>query len=104
MNAGMRGCIRRAFTPENSEFLQHNIVRCHSFARRFSVDTKVLLERVAKPITGIEALKIVEHIRKTLRENDLMLTEIESKANAFFGTETHQALQNSHMQSITLSP
>jgi len=100
--AGMRGCIRRAFTPEYSGFLRNNLVRCHSFARRFSVDTKVLLERVAKQISGASALQIVDRIRETLRENDEILTEIENKANAFFGKETYQTLQNSLMQSITL--
>ncbi|QED49902.1 hypothetical protein [Cytobacillus dafuensis] len=100
--AGMRGCIRRAFTPEYSEFLRNNIVRCHSFARRFSVDTKVLLERVAKEITGANAMQIVDRIRETLRENDAMLTEIENKADAFFGKKTFQALQTSLMQSITM--
>ncbi|MBU8917158.1 hypothetical protein BGM25_14075 [Bacillus sp. FJAT-29953] len=83
--AGMRGCIRRAFTPEYFEFLRHNIVKCHSFARRFSVDTKVLLERVAKQISGQEALAIVQRIRETLRENDTVLEEIENKKNAFLG-------------------
>ena len=100
--AGMRGCIRRAFTPEYSEFLRNNIVRCHSFARSFSVDTKVLLERVAKQVSGKNAMLIVDRIRETLLENDDILTEIENKADAFFGKETFQALQTSLMQSITL--
>ncbi|MFK9093912.1 hypothetical protein [Bacillus salipaludis] len=102
--AGIRGCIRRSFTSEYSEFLRHNIVRCHGFARRFSVDTKVLLERVAKQISGANAMQIVERIREILRENDAALTEIENKANAFFGEKTFQSLQASHMQSITLPP
>ncbi|WP_019243360.1 MULTISPECIES: hypothetical protein [Bacillus] len=93
--AGMRGCIRRAFTPEYSEFLRNNIVRCHSFARRFSVDTKVLLERVAEQITGINAMQIVDEIRQILRENDAILTEIENRANAFFGKEAFETLQTS---------
>jgi len=100
--AGMRGCIRRAFSNEYSEFLRHNIVRCHGFARKFSVDTKILLERVAKQISGANALQIVDEIRKTLRENDAMLTEIENKANAFFGQGTFQSLQSNFMNSITL--
>ncbi len=83
--AGMRGCIRRAFSHEYSEFLQKNMVRCHSFAQRFSVDTKILLERVAKQIKGAQALQIVDRIRETLRENDAILTVIENKANAFLG-------------------
>ena len=100
--AGMRGCIRRAFFNENSEFLRNNIVRCHSFARRFSVDTKVLLERVTKQISGANALVVVDRIRETLRENDAILTEIENKANSFFGKESFQVLQNNFKQSITL--
>jgi len=100
--AGMRGCIRRAFSNEYSEFLRYNIVRCHGFARKFSVDTKILLERVAKQISGANALQIVDEIRKTLRENDAMLTEIENKANAFFGQGTFQSLQSNFMNSITL--
>ncbi|MCX2825084.1 hypothetical protein RGU76_08845 [Bacillus pseudomycoides] len=83
--AGMRGCIRRAFTPEYSEFLRNNIGRCHSFTRRFSVDTKILLERVAKEITGANVMQIVDRIHETLRENDAMLREIQNKADAFFG-------------------
>ncbi|MBD8007665.1 hypothetical protein [Bacillus norwichensis] len=102
--AGVRGCIRRAFTPEYSEFLRNNIVRCHSFAQKFSVDTKVLLERVAKQIKGANALQIVKRIRETLRENDVALTDIENKADAFFGKETFQKLQTSLKQSITLPP
>ena len=102
--AGMRGCIRRIFSNEYSEFLRNNIVRCRSFARKFSVDTKVLLERVAKQIRGASALLIVERIRETLRENDTILSEIENKANEFFGHETFQTLQNNVMDSITLPP
>ncbi|KFN15147.1 MULTISPECIES: hypothetical protein [Bacillus] len=97
--AGMRGCIRRAFTPEYSEFLRNNIVRCHSFTRKFSVDTKILLERVAKEITGANAMQIVDRIRETLRENDAMLREIQNKADAFFGKKN---FQTSLMQSITM--
>ncbi|AIK39095.1 hypothetical protein BG07_5308 [Bacillus pseudomycoides] len=63
--AGMRGCIRHAFTPEYSEFLRNNIVRCHSFTRKFSVDTKILLERVAKEITGANAMHF--SVRKTFK-------------------------------------
>ncbi|PDZ08177.1 hypothetical protein CON70_29230 [Bacillus pseudomycoides] len=97
--AGMRGCIRRTFTPEYSEFLRNNIVRCHSFTRKFSVDTKILLERVAKEITGANAMQIVDRIRETLRENDAMLREIQNKADAFFGKKN---FQTSLMQSITM--
>ncbi|PEE06650.1 hypothetical protein [Bacillus pseudomycoides] len=97
--AGMRGCIRRAFTLEYSEFLRNNIGRCHSFTRRFSVDTKILLERVAKEITGANVMQIVDRIRETLRENDAMLREIQNKADAFFGKKN---FQTSLMQSITM--
>ena len=49
---------------------------CHSFAHKYSVDAKVLLERVAKQITGGNALKLIRRIRKTLLKNDEMLIEI----------------------------
>ncbi|MEX0135103.1 hypothetical protein MRBLBA71_001676 [Bacillus nitratireducens] len=68
MKEMMRGCIRRAFTSEYSEFLRDNIARYHSFARKFSFDTKILLERVAKEITGANAIQIVDSIGETLRE------------------------------------
>ncbi|GMR68970.1 hypothetical protein BAC7755_56410 [Bacillus sp. MN7755] len=68
MKEMMRGCIRRAFTPKYSEFLRNNIFRCHSFARKFSFDTKILLERVAKEITGANAIQILDSICETLRE------------------------------------
>lgn len=42
--AGVRGCIRRALSNEYSEALQMNMTMCHSFAEKFSVDTKVLFE------------------------------------------------------------
>jgi nitrate/nitrite-specific signal transduction histidine kinase len=43
-----------------------NMAMCHSFAERFSVDTKDLLERVAKQITGQEALQLIQRIREAL--------------------------------------
>ncbi|MEH6944232.1 hypothetical protein V7014_20810 [Bacillus sp. JJ722] len=64
------------------------------FARSSSVDTMVLLERVAKEISGAIALQIVDRIR----EIDAVLTEIDRKAAAFFGKETFQALRNNLMQ------
>ncbi|WP_042352921.1 hypothetical protein [Bacillus massiliigorillae] len=91
--AGMRGCIRRAFTPEYSEFLRHNVVQCHRFARSSSDDTKVLLERVAKQIHETNAMQIVNRIREILRENDAVLMEIKKKADAFFGKETLKKMQ-----------
>ncbi|MGG0725557.1 hypothetical protein [Bacillus mycoides] len=68
MKEMMRGFIRRAFTPEYSELLRNNIVRCHSFTRKFSFDTKILLEQVAKEITGAKTIQIVDRIGETLRE------------------------------------
>ena len=68
--AGVRGCIRRAFTNEYREPLRMNMIMCHSFAERFSVDAKVLLERVAQQITGQSAIQLVERIRETLAENE----------------------------------
>ncbi|MEC1376657.1 hypothetical protein P9D39_20385 [Heyndrickxia oleronia] len=82
--AGVRGCIRRAFSnDEYREFLRMNMVMCHSFAERFSVDTKILLERVAKQITDPGSLILVQKIRETLSENDVMLKEIRLKADNF---------------------
>jgi len=52
--AGTRGCIRRAFNDEYSEALRKNMTMCYGFASKFSVDTKVLLERVAKQVTGLQ--------------------------------------------------
>lgn len=101
--AGVRGCIRRAFTSEYEEALRMNMVNCHRFAERFSVDTRVLLERVAKQITGKDVLQLVQRIRETLRENDVMLEEINKKANAFFGKNTFQTLQKKMKESNKLS-
>ncbi|MEK5520498.1 MULTISPECIES: hypothetical protein [Heyndrickxia] len=101
--AGVRGCIRRAFTSEYGEAIRMNIVNCHRFADRFSVDTNVLLERVAKQITGKDALQLVQRIRETLRENDVMLEEINKKANAFFGKNTFQSMKKKVKESNTLS-
>ena len=39
--AGIRGCIRRAFTREYSDALRKNMVMCHSFAHKYSVDESV---------------------------------------------------------------
>lgn len=100
--AGMRGCIRRSFTNEYSEPLRKNIVMCHSFAHKYSVDAKVLLERVAKHVTGANGLKKIDRIREALMENDAMLNQIAKKANAFFGKETFQSIQTNVNQSITL--
>lgn len=100
--AGTRGCIRRVFTSEYSESLRKNIVMCHSFAHKYSVDTKVLLDRVAKQITGPNALQLIDRIRKTLIENDVMLNEIAKRAHAFFGKEAFQSIQMKVKQSITL--
>ncbi|MBS4174498.1 hypothetical protein [Bacillus sp. FJAT-49736] len=101
--AGVRGCIRRAFTHEYGEGLRINMVMCHSFADKYSEDAKVLLERVAKQITDQESLQIVQRIRKTLAENDLWLREIKQKADAFFGKDTFIDLQSKVKKAITLS-
>lgn len=61
------------------------MVMCHSFAQKYSVDTKVLLERVAKQITGPNALQLVDRIREKLIENDVMLSDMAKRAQAFFG-------------------
>jgi hypothetical protein len=92
-HAGIRGCIRRAFSGEYSDALRKNMLMCHSFAHKYSVDAKVLLERVAKQITGEKALHIISHIRVMLMKNDEKLTEIAEKAQTFFGTEDLQSLQ-----------
>ncbi|WP_256873569.1 hypothetical protein [Paenibacillus kribbensis] len=101
-HAGVRGGIRRAFSSEYCEALRMNLVMCHFVARLFSGDTKVLLERVAKHITGPHAQQLVRRIRETLMENDAMINEMVKKAHAFFGKETFQALQMKAMQSMTL--
>ncbi|MGE8206521.1 hypothetical protein ACQKP0_18585 [Heyndrickxia sp. NPDC080065] len=100
--AGVRGCIRRAFTSEYSEALRINIVMCHSFAEKFSVDAKVLLERVAMQITGKNALQLIDRIQETLMENGNMLNEIQQRADAFYEKETFQSLQKKVIQSNSL--
>ncbi|NEW02149.1 hypothetical protein GYH73_013355 [Bacillus megaterium] len=87
--AGTRGCIRRAFNDEYSESLRRNMTMCHGFASKFSVDTKVLLERVAKQITGPNALELIHRIREVLKENDVMLHKMEIKAHAFYEKASH---------------
>jgi hypothetical protein len=87
--AGTRGCIRRAFNDEYSEALRKNMTMCHGFASKFSVDTKVLLERVAKQVTGSNALELIQRIREVLKENDVMLHEMEIKAHAFYEKASH---------------
>jgi hypothetical protein len=87
--AGTRGYIRRAFNDEYSEALRKNMTMCHGFASKFSVDTKVLLERVAKQVTGSNALELIQRIREVLKENDVMLHEMEIKAHAFYEKASH---------------
>jgi hypothetical protein len=101
--SGVRGCIRRALTSEYSESLRINMTMCHSFAPKFSVDTKVLLKRVAKEIKGQKALQIIKRIQETLVENDFYLKEIEDKAKAFFGRDTFNALNHQIKQANTMS-
>lgn len=100
--AGVRGCIRRAFTSEYGEGLRFNMVMCHSFADKYSGDAKVLLERVATQISDQNALQLVNRIRETLKENDRMLAEIRMRADAFFGRETFSSMQETVKQWITL--
>ncbi len=101
-HAGIRGCIRRAFSGEYSDGLRKNMVMCHSFAHKYSVDAKVLLERVAKEITGENALQLISRIRETLMINDEMLMKISEKAHVFFGTESLQSLQKEVKRSSSL--
>jgi hypothetical protein len=98
--AGIRGCIRRAFASEYSKALRKNMVMCHNFAHKYSVDTKVLLERVAKQICGPNALQLVHRIRETLIENDVMLIHIAKRAHAFFEKETFLSIQMKVKQSL----
>jgi len=100
--AGVRGCIRRAFTEEYGDGLRMNMVKCHSFAEKFSEDMKVLLELVAKNIKDQEALQIINRIRETLVENDEWLKEIKQRANAFFGRDTFHSLQKKVKDAVTL--
>lgn len=60
---------------------------------RFSVDSKVLLARLEKEISGRSALLLINRIKEILNENDRILEEIENKANTFFGKETFQSLK-----------
>lgn len=78
------------------------MVMCHSFAQKYSVDTKVLLERVANQITGPNALQLIDRIRGELIENDVMLNEMAKRAQAFFGKEPFQSIQMEVKQSNTL--
>ncbi|WP_419881650.1 hypothetical protein ACN6MY_19475 [Peribacillus sp. B-H-3] len=96
--AGVRGCIRRAFTNEYGEALRINMARCHSFAQKFSADTKVLLKHVKANVAGEHAKQIISYLEETLMENDRFLIEIEDKANAFFGRDTFMTL-NEKMKS-----
>ncbi|EKN63486.1 hypothetical protein P9E76_17150 [Schinkia azotoformans] len=91
--AGVRGCIRRAFTDEYGHSLRTNMGMCHRFAHRFSIDSKVLLARLEKEISGRNALLLINRIKEVLNENDRILEEIENKANTFFGKETFQSLK-----------
>ncbi|MGG3889411.1 hypothetical protein [Metabacillus fastidiosus] len=100
--AGMRGCIRRAFTAEYSNKLRENMVMCRNFAHKYSVDTKVLLERVAKQIKGKEGLRLIERIQMKLAENDVMLNEITIRAQTFFCKETLHSMQAKIKQSNML--
>ncbi|MBS4200354.1 hypothetical protein KHA93_12000 [Bacillus sp. FJAT-49732] len=100
--AGVRGGVRRAFTKEYSKALQLNIVMCLSFVPKFSVDAKVLLERVANRVTGPSALQLIQRIRETLMENDEIINELERKAHNVFGKDSFKKIQEKVMQDMTL--
>lgn len=61
-----------------------NMAMCHSFAEKFSVDAKVLLKRVAAQITDPSSINLIQRIRYTLKENDLLLMEINKKTSIFW--------------------
>ncbi|MBW8349558.1 hypothetical protein K0H71_08885 [Bacillus sp. IITD106] len=100
--AGVRGGVRRAFTKEYSTALQLNIVMCLSFVPKFSVDAKVLLERIAKGVSGPSALKLIQRIRETLMENDRIINELERKAHSVFGKDSFMNFQEKVKQDMTL--
>lgn len=100
--AGVRGGVRRAFTKEYSKALQLNIVMCLSFVPKFSVDAKVLLERVAKGVSGPDALRLIQRIRETLMENDEMINELKEKAHMLFGKDSFKEIQDNVIQDMTL--
>jgi hypothetical protein len=101
-HAGTRGGIRRAFGGDYTPLVQANLVMCLGAARQFSDDTKVLLERVAKQVTGGDAQRLIQRLRETLRENDEVLQKAFEQARAFFGPERFQAIQMQNMMSMTL--
>ncbi|GIN94825.1 hypothetical protein J6TS1_06950 [Siminovitchia terrae] len=100
--AGVRGGVRRAFTKEYSKALQINMVMCLSFVPKFSVDAKVLLERIAKQVTGPSALQLIQRIREVLLENDEIINELEKKAQSIFGTDTFKDIQAKMMKDMTM--
>ncbi|MBA9028313.1 hypothetical protein [Peribacillus huizhouensis] len=91
--AGVRGGVRRAFTKEYGDALKINMVMCISFIPKFSGDAKVLLERIAKQVTGSSALQLIQRIREMLKENDIILNRLEKKAHTFIGKDTFQDIQ-----------
>ncbi|RST60668.1 hypothetical protein D5F11_004765 [Siminovitchia terrae] len=100
--AGVRGGVRRAFTKEYSKALQINMVMCLSFVPKFSVDAKVLLERIAKQVTGPSALQLIQRIREVLLENDEIINELEKKAQSIFSTDTFKDIQAKMMKDMTM--
>ncbi|WP_233711075.1 hypothetical protein [Lederbergia citrisecunda] len=78
------------------------MVMCQSFAPKFSVDAKILLERIAKQISGESSLVIINQIRETLSENDIMLIELEKKAQEFFGKEAFDHINFTIIQDMSM--
>lgn len=101
-HAGTRGGIRRAFGGDYTPLTQANLVMCLGAARQFSDDTKVLLERVARQVTGAHAPPLVERLRQTLGENDEVLQEAFVRARTFFGPERFDMIQMQLMRSMSL--
>ncbi|MBO1005112.1 hypothetical protein [Pseudogracilibacillus auburnensis] len=100
--AGVRGCIRRSFTREYSHALRKNMVKCHSFAHKYAVDAKVLIEVIAKQVRGKDAVDLINRIRESLKKNDELLKEMAAKADVFYGTEALQSLQKEVEKSTAL--
>jgi len=101
--AGVRGCIRRALSNEYNETLRMNMAMCHSFAEKFSVDAKVLFERVAAQVTDTSSSSLIQRIWYTLGENDYMLNEINKKAILFFDKDNWNTLHNKMKQNSKLN-
>ena len=60
------------------------------------------MERVAKQITGQNALQLVQRIREMLVKNDETLKKIKMRADAFFGKDIFHSMQKEMMKESTL--